>query len=654
MNSKPESNNAAKRYAISQKIKDNFYAIHHVQRYSSKENEPTIKKEVRDVEFNDESKKLSHHSGYKRMDMDLTTSPENGKRKRSRQQQQQQQQQKSRHQNSLFQTCTGLWPSTSPHLGDMSYNYIKSISDLLKVRLCQAKFKMMSKFEQDHELFHFLSEEYIPPKPVAHTVRLITNQHFKSTLAVIGNGKNLFSRQKSAHKYHRSYLADSPMMNENESMMTSPQRQTNKTPRHKKRTPKTPTMPKVRRMTTTLKRRSAAADVMPVTLSDGSCYYVCEPCNKKYKNRNGLAYHLERCKNAVSKQLSEDTSLNTMIGNSISGGSGSGGSTVEEEDEEQQRNLNFICTETKSTTIIECEKCNSKIQIDSQSTEIDKDAYCSKCMEPELSEANQVGKDLLQCLLDASDRLQHSQTTSSQASDVEHHNQQLQDLFNQIATPVKDDSDLFPEFIHQNEDEELFSVITTPANNEDNDGSEAGLNSQTDIHDYLSNSSQLHIWDDFNVNSNFDENTMSSQQDQQWSSMLEEDDHLFSNYDTDLPSSSLNMSDLHIFSQPPSLLFSDTTMNSSHEDEQVPVSSTLNELSPTPIITIAESSPMGDDTTPVANSNTPICDNVITTTDTANTPGASSSSTTNTPTIHSADGLWFQFANFDDDYQCEN
>ncbi|GAA5807324.1 hypothetical protein MFLAVUS_000682 [Mucor flavus] len=33
-----------------------------------------------------------------------------------------------------------------------------------------------------------------------------------------------------------------------------------------------------------------------IKINDDETQFICEPCNKKYKTRNGLAYHLERCK----------------------------------------------------------------------------------------------------------------------------------------------------------------------------------------------------------------------------------------------------------------------------------------------------------------------------------------------------------------------
>ncbi|GAA5797652.1 hypothetical protein HPULCUR_003043 [Helicostylum pulchrum] len=60
-----------------------------------------------------------------------------------------------------------------------------------------------------------------------------------------------------------------------------------------------------------------------IKINDDEAQFICEPCNKKYKTRNGLAYHSERCKykSIESKVIikcicQDDTTINdssTMI-----------------------------------------------------------------------------------------------------------------------------------------------------------------------------------------------------------------------------------------------------------------------------------------------------------------------------------------------------
>jgi hypothetical protein len=329
-----DNNNSTKRYSIPQNYKDSFYAIHHIQR-SIKENE-RLQEQQQDENNNVSSsspitpsltstkggenmeptltptivtptknKKLNNHSGSgsggnnrarKRTlapDHNKSTaagdSPANGqseapptvKRKKSRQHKK----------PTLYQTCEGLWPPEQQQsLGELSHDNIKALSNLLKVRLSQAKFKMMAKLDQDNELFTFLAEEYVPPrpKPPFH-IKLKTNLKNKSTMSVVGNGKNLFSRNKQLKQVQQSHASFTTSTGEIDFMLppstpkdqltagtgdfiASPHRHTaNKTTKErKKRTPRTPGA-KVKRNATP-KRKSAAADVAPVTLSDGKFF----------------------------------------------------------------------------------------------------------------------------------------------------------------------------------------------------------------------------------------------------------------------------------------------------------------------------------------------------------------------------------------------
>lgn len=159
--------------------------------------------------------------------------------------------------------------------------------------------------------------------------------------------------------------------------------------------------------------------------------------------------------------------------------------------------------------------------------------------------------------------------------------------------------------------EDLFSMLTSTVDDEPSD------QTQNDTFETVNDSSQLHIWDDFNVNSTFD-NTNTTEQ---WNLIEEEDP--FSSYDQDMQTnSSWNMSDLNMFNQPPSLLFTETTMDSALDEDTMPLigdlATSMSISEPTPT---CEATPVG---TPV-NTNTP----------------------------HNSEGIWLQFANFDNDYQCE-
>lgn len=244
--------------------------------------------------------------------------------------------------------------------------------------------------------------------------------------------------------------------------------------------------------------------------------------------------------------------------------------------------------------MVQCDKC--RIWLHSECVGLTEEAlddsfHCFNCKE-------QIGKDLLQSLIDTQTSDREEQSISSQ----DQINNHLHELFSQ--TPKNDD-----------EEDELFSA---PMEYQD-DCSDAGVPSST----------QLHVWDDFSFSSTLEKSN------EPWS-ILDDD------YENEIPSSSWTMNDIGIFSQPPSLLFSDITMSSALDDESTPLLSDL--ATPIPI----------SETTPVPISvATPnsvcevasVCDSKS---GEVTTPGINS----HTP-VHTADGLWFQFANFDDDYQCE-
>jgi hypothetical protein len=291
--------------------------------------------------------------------------------------------------------------------------------------------------------------------------------------------------------------------------------------------------------------------------------------------------------------------------------------TSKETSQSQESTINCICSRRNDETLamVQCDTCRTWLHSEcvGLTEETLEDSYCCAKCKSDQSESNRVGKDLLQCLLEAqaSDRLEQQQKQASQSTSSP--NSQFQELFGH-STPQNEDTQLsqLQEFLSQ-------TPIRENNNSEEDDERSSMPQSGGFLDEDLLSDSQLHIWDDFNTAS-FDKE---QQQQQQWS--LLDDEEPFSNYDTD----SWTLNDINLFSQPPSLLFSDTTVNSGTlEDDSMPVIST-----PAPI---SESTPLGE-LTPKRR-----CD----------TPMGISSSAGNTP-VQTADGLWFQFANFDDDYQCE-
>ncbi|KAG2199713.1 hypothetical protein INT47_012849 [Mucor saturninus] len=569
-----------KRYSIPQNYKDSFYAIHHIHSpnpttavpmtttVSSPENtEPLPKK--KSISTATTTTTTTTMRGRKRQDLTKSTD-----RKRSRQHTTAAN--KARKSSlgdlispTLYKTCVGLWPKEQHSLGDLGYDHIKALSNLLKVRLCQAKFKMMAKLDGDNELFTFLAEEYATPKHQSTpSIQFSGKKQNKSMAVVVGNGKNLFRRNNNCNPL--DVLAPST----EEATATTP----TGTGSGAAKTSKAAMIPpaaseatgggggekpkkrKVGRPITTnvkakrSKKKSATSDIVPVTLSDGTSVYVCEPCHKKYKNRNGLAYHLQRCKNSSSNKDEEDKSESI---------------------------INCICSQNTDEhgTMVQCDKC--RIWLHSECVGLTEEAlddsfHCANCKE-------RIEKDLLQTLIDTQTTSDREEQSISSQDQISHH---LQELF---RTPKEDEED---------------DLMHAPLEYQD-DCSEAGVPSST----------QLHVWDDFSFSS-----TLEKSNNEAWN-VLEED------YENDVPSSSWTMNDIGLFNQPPSLLFSD--MSSAMEEETTtPLLSDL--ATPLPV---TETTPV-----PVA---TPTS---VTDTREATTPAP----------LHTADGLWFQFANFDDDYQCES
>ncbi|CEP08085.1 hypothetical protein [Parasitella parasitica] len=604
----------SKQYSIiSQEPRDKFYAIHHTQQQQQQQQHiPRCENDSENTEPSFASKTKKNNRGRKRVgdktiaDNTVLSSQQQQLNKQRKKPRQQTKARKDQHSvPSLYQTCVGLWPKSST-LDDLAYDQVKAMSDLLKVRLCQAKFKMMAKLDKDNELFTFLAEEYMPPSSTLHPpIQLASRKrHNKSTMSVVGNGKNLFARHNKFNKTEaaaaapansNSYTESFDPMYHHDAIVTLPQRSKSQKER-KKKTPKSAT-PKQKRATTP-KRRSAAADVVPITLSDGSSFYVCEPCNKKYKNRNGLAYHLERCKNAdKTKQLQTSREQQQQQ------------QQQQQQHQYEESNLVVCCQQqsVEKMALVQCDRCHSWAHSDCvglSDDNLEDTFYCPNCKENrhDVSQANQVGRNLLQCLLEAqaSDQEQQPQQQQQQQMAMRQNQMdQIQELMNHQTPSQQNDTQ---------EEDELLSGLTNQGDDQ---------------------SSQLHIWDDFNAS--FDKNNAG----EQWGFL--DDDEPFSNYDTDMPSSSWNMSDLAMFGQPPSLLFSDNSTNTNDDANNTVIMNDLSASLPISDITTTPSAPLCNVPTPLGDVSTP----------------SGISSNANTP-IQTADGLWFQFANFEDDYQCDN
>lgn len=329
---------------------------------------------------------------------------------------------------------------------------------------------------------------------------------------------------------------------------------------------------------------------------------------------------MERCKYTL-KQGGESNGVNTS-------------NSSKEEGEEQSSScsqngdnvINCVCSQNTDEhgTMVQCDKCRVWLHSECVGlTEENADDivfHCHTCKESIASTSTTTAinttntiqhgtspNDLLQSLLDA-------QQSPSDRDDIL--SQNIHDIFSQTTTG-NDDMQSDDDFPIMEEDE-----------------------TNSEMNHEIPSSTQLHVWDDFSFADQLDSsnNKLNNKTNEPWSSMLDEDEP-FSSYDNDIPSSSWTMNDINIFSQPPSLLFSEATLSSALEDDinSVPLiedlSSDLHQQPSLPLVT-TEASPLNESTPSRCEVTTP---SVV---------------STNTP-VHTADGLWFQFANFDDDYHCE-
>ncbi|CAO3627822.1 unnamed protein product [Cunninghamella echinulata] len=262
------------------------------------------------------------------------------------------------HSYSLYQTCIDLWP-TEPTLGDFSSDNIKSLTDLLKVRLSQAKYRILAQLE-DEEKQELQGKKYKKMYPsissVAstllrddidystwptfekHTIEL-SSKRSNVFACVSGNGHSLFHHrdsylQRHRHQQRKRFLSHAmddlgkystvsfpppPPSVHHHSHLHQHQKKDLKRKRRSKSKSTLPPSPTSSSSLATKDIRSQrenearlqASQIAPVVLDDGTHSFVCTPCNKKYKTRNGLVYHLSRCtyQNTNDTQSSSTTTL---------------------------------------------------------------------------------------------------------------------------------------------------------------------------------------------------------------------------------------------------------------------------------------------------------------------------------------------------------
>ena len=253
-----------------------------------------------------------------------------------------------------------------------------------------------------------------------------------------------------------------------------------------------------------------------------------------------------------------------------------------ESTQNQDSVIQCICSQNTEEhgTMVQCDKC--RIWVHSECVGLSEDKlddvfYCHSCKDTpqQQHDSQSQQQDLLQILLDTQLREESSQEQQ----------QQQQYLSSQ---PISDDD---------------YSSMSGNMMIEEDD-------QNSSISHAMPGSTQLHVWDDFSF-------ADVSNNNEPWSAL--DDEEPFS----DIPSS-WTMSDINLFDQTPSLLFSDTSLPSALDDELNSTTALVdqNTIEPLPMTPLNESTP-------------------------------NESIVSNTPIHTTTDGLWFQFANFDDDY-CED
>ncbi|KAI8139338.1 hypothetical protein BJV82DRAFT_626894 [Fennellomyces sp. T-0311] len=404
--------------------------------------------------------------------------------------------------SSLYQTCMAIWANSPPSL-DLRHENIKYLSELLKIRLCQAKIRALASLDDE-----------LPQPTKPKRIRLPRKRHQPAppnTRTVSGNGTRL--------RLHRHEEADKK------------RKQLKKTATKKPKDSKESKLKKKNANAPKQTRKSKAPQ--PVTLEDGRRVYVCESCGKKYKNRNGLAYHRDRCK---FKQQEDNSSQQQY--------------ELEEEDNEEPfeatDGIKCVCekpTEDRGT-MIQCDKCQmwqhlKCVGVDQK--DIADDYTCPYC----------------------------SKDTPAAASQSQ--------LLDEMEEEEEEEDEL------AEDDEEMDELVTMAAED-----------TQEDVVDVKPVDQALAPeWEDILFSQDSIRNMS-----EPWTKMSG------SSQDEQAFSSSWNFSDLGLL-QPPSLLFSDNTMADDDSSNLLP-----------------------SDVIPADAS----CSDM---------PAAS------------PDSLWYQFANFEDDYQCE-
>lgn len=216
-----------KRYSVfTAPIKNDFYAIRHPHHTpNDQENQPmatdsSVNSLKRAASEDNTSSPSSIIDCVKRMKIQSQTTTDEFK---------------SQEQLQLFNTCKNLWPENQT-LGDFSHDRIMELSNLLKIRLLQGKFKMMDGMDPDNELYSLFAEDRMVPTDLKHAHKItLSCKRTKSVLSVIGNRRNLPVLPKSQNQSRRKETTP-PLSFIDQDFLLSPLRQ--HLPKKEKKTPK--------------------------------------------------------------------------------------------------------------------------------------------------------------------------------------------------------------------------------------------------------------------------------------------------------------------------------------------------------------------------------------------------------------------------------
>ncbi|CAO3597565.1 unnamed protein product [Absidia cylindrospora] len=313
--------------------------------------------------------------------------------------------------SSLYQTCIDLWPS-EPTLGNFASDNIKNLTNLLKVRLSQAKYRVLAQLEEDdhkHTNPTLLSAAQILrddidystwPSFEKHTIELSTKRSC-GYASVSGNGVRLFRQrnlylqsrrlqQKQRHQQHLG-LVSSPLIGRTTAMNHSENRATVSLPPPSPSSHLKTGLKRKRRVNSKANEklprcdgRDLASKISPVEFEDGSRAFVCTPCNKKYKTRNGLAYHLDRCANQPINETTHATITNdeqtTTTRQHQSGGSSSNSLSPGS----KSSGVHCVCDHPNDDEemMVQCDECQLWLHLDCVGTNdgvLDDIYHCPRC-----------------------------------------------------------------------------------------------------------------------------------------------------------------------------------------------------------------------------------------------------------------------------------